>query len=78
MKYSTDTYFVKYELEMNVTANYATHTRVEECHGYHSFEDTNAEYIVNSLRIKIGDSIIDLTYRLTDAEKELLTENQDI
>lgn len=77
MRYSTDTYFVKYDLEMNVTANYATDTRVEECHGYHTFEDIKEEHIVNSIRIHIGNSFIDITDRLTDAEKELLIKNQD-
>ena len=78
MKYLTKYYSVFYDIEMNVTANYAIDTRVEECHGYHSFEDIHTNYKVNSIRIFFGDSFIDITDRLTDAEKELLTENQDI
>lgn len=76
-EYSTDTYDVKYELELNITENSVTDTRVEECHGYHTFYDTNTQYIVNSAIICIGKHSIDITDRLTDAEKELLAENQE-
>jgi len=78
MRYSKETYDVKYELTLNVTAHSATYTRVEECHGYHTFYDTKTDYEVNSIKIKIGDSVIDLTDRLTAEEKDLLTENQDL
>jgi len=77
MRYETENYFINYDLEINVTANYATDTRVEECHGYHTFEDTKEEFIINSIRIRVADSFIDITDRLTDAEKKLLIKNQD-
>lgn len=78
MKYETENYFVNYDLEMNVTANYATDIRVEECHGYHTFEDIHTDYKINSIRIRIADTFIDITDRLTDEEKELLTQNQNL
>lgn len=77
MRYETENYFINYDLEINVTANYATDTRVEECHGYHTFEDTKVEFIINSIRIRVADSFIDITDRLTDEEKKLLIKNQD-
>jgi len=76
-EYTTETYNVVHELVLNITENSVTDTRVEECHGYHTFYDINSQHIVNSAWIKIGDTYIDITDRLTDAEKELLTENQE-
>lgn len=78
MIYENETYEVKYDLVMDVTAYHVTYTRVEECHGYHTFYDTKTDYQINSITIKIGDSVIDLTDRLTAEEKHLLTDNQDL
>lgn len=77
MEYSNITYEAKYDLIMNVTEHTLTDTRVEECHGYHTFYDTKSSYEIHSITIQIGNSIIDITDRLTDIEKELLTENQE-
>lgn len=78
MKYETENYITTFEVELDLTAHYLTDTRTEECHGFHTFEDINTNYVVNSIKIHIGNSCIDLTDRLTDVEKELLTENQNL
>lgn len=78
MEYSSVTYEVSYNLVMDVTEHSVTDTRVEECHGYHVFYDINSKYEIHSITIQIGDSVIDITDRLTDQEKELLTENQEL
>lgn len=78
MRYTTDTYEIVFDVIANITDNSVIATRTEECHGYHTFEDVKTEYIVNRVYISVGNEFIDITDRLTDAEKELITENQNL
>lgn len=78
MKHEIENYITTFEVELDLTAHYLTDTRTEECHGFVTFSDIKTDYVVNSIKIHIGNSCIDLTDRLTDEEKELLTQNQNL
>jgi hypothetical protein len=52
-----------------------TSTRREECHGYHYFEDVDVKNIIESITIDVNGCEIDITDRLTDIEKQQISEN---
>lgn len=52
-----------------------TSTRREECHGYHYFEDVDVKNIIESIIIGVNGVEIDITDRLTDIEKQQISEN---
>ena len=43
-------------------------TRVEECHGYHYFDDSSYEVEIQKVYIEVGGKRIDITDRLTPEE----------
>jgi len=43
-------------------------TRVEECHGYHYFDDSSYEVEIQKVYIEVGGKQIDITSRLTPEE----------
>jgi len=47
--------------------------RVEECHGYHYFDDSSYEMLPERVWIEIGGKAIDITDRLTKEELDLIT-----
>ncbi len=62
------------EIVIEYEHNYQEDTRVEECHGYHTFNDVT-DISKRMIRVKIEISkkkFIDITDRLTDEENELL------
>jgi hypothetical protein len=77
MRYTTEDYTTKHEVEVEITANSKCETRREECHGYHYFEDCVTKYVINSVKLQIGEHTIDITNRLTLEEIELLEQFED-
>jgi hypothetical protein len=52
-----------------------TSTRREECHGYHYFTDVDVKNVIESITIYVNGVEIDITDRLTQIEKEQISEN---
>jgi hypothetical protein len=52
-----------------------TSTRREECHGYHYFTDVDVKNVIESITIDVNGLEIDITDRLTQIEKEQISEN---
>jgi hypothetical protein len=52
--------FVDTEVIVNIQP-----TRVEECHGYHYFDDSSYEVEIQKVYIEVGGKRIDITDRLT-------------
>jgi hypothetical protein len=52
-----------------------TSTRREECHGYHYFEDVDILNVIERITIDVNGCEIDITDRLTDIEKQQISEN---
>jgi len=52
-----------------------TSTRREECHGYHYFTDVDVKNVIESITIDVNGVEIDITDRLTEIEKEQISEN---
>lgn len=52
-----------------------TSTRREECHGYHYFTDVDVKNVIESIVIDVNGVEIDITDRLTEIEKEQISEN---
>jgi hypothetical protein len=50
-------------------------TRREECHGYHYFTDVDVKNVIESITIGVNGVEIDITDRLTEIEKEQISEN---
>ena len=62
-----------YQLVASVEDTFTSETRVEECHGEHTFEDTTLlSQKILELKIIIGDCEIDILDRMTPKEIELL------
>lgn len=73
MKHYTEETTLMYNLEVDVTEFISTDTRTEECHGFHTFEDTHVSHRVDRVYITLDSKEeIDLTDRLTDKEKDML------
>lgn len=52
-------------------------TRVEECHGQHTFEDvTLTKRKLVDLKIVVGDKEIDILFKLSQEEIDLLLEDE--
>lgn len=67
------------ELEVGLNITYELFPeRVEECHGYHTFnEDEEVDRELESVIIHLDNGEkIDLTARLTDEEKKLIRETE--
>ena len=58
---------VEYEVNADVQA-----VRVEECHGYHYFDDSDYEVNVTKVYIEIGGLQINITDRLTKTELAII------
>ena len=78
MEAKTDESTLTYNLEVDITENYLVSKRIEECHGYHEFEDYKVLSVdVDRVIIRLDtDIIIDITDRLTKEEKKTLSEYQ--
>jgi hypothetical protein len=65
-----------YNLEVDITEDTIVSKTVEECHGLHEFTDIEVQSIeVNKVVIVIDDDTkIDITDRLTNEEKEILSD----
>ena len=50
-------------------------TRVEECHGYHTFEDYNESNVIESIKVNINGFELDITDLLTELQKQQISEN---
>jgi hypothetical protein len=62
------------EVVIEYEHNYQEDVRVEECHGFHTFNDVT-DISKRMIRVKIEiakNKFIDITDRLTDEEHELL------
>ena len=55
--------FVDTEVIVNIQP-----TRVEECHGYHYFDDSSYEVEIQKVYIEVAGKRIDITDRLTPEE----------
>jgi hypothetical protein len=55
--------FVDTEVIVNIQP-----TRVEECHGYHYFDDSSYEVEIQKVYIEVAGKRIDITDRLTTEE----------
>lgn len=67
----TDNHILQIKYEQFVR----TSTRREECHGYHYFEDVDVKNIIESITIDVNGVEIDITDRLTEIEKQQISEN---
>ena len=66
-----------YQLVGIVEETYEVDTRVEECHGNHTFEDTtltNKRLI--DLKIVVGNKEIDILFKLSQDEINMLLEDE--
>lgn len=50
-------------------------TRIEECHGYHTFEDINEANVIDTIKININGFELDITDNLTELQKQQISEN---
>jgi hypothetical protein len=62
-------------LQIKFTQYVRTSTRREECHGYHYFEDVDVKNVIERITIDVNGYKIDITDRLTDIEREQISEN---
>jgi hypothetical protein len=62
-------------LQINFNQYVETCERREECHGYHYFTDTRVTNVIESITIDVNGVEIDITDRLTQIEKEQISEN---
>jgi hypothetical protein len=62
-------------LQINFNQYVETCERREECHGYHYFTDTKVTNVIESITIDVNGVEIDITDRLTEIEKEQISEN---
>jgi hypothetical protein len=67
----TDNHILQIKYEQFVK----TSTRREECHGYHYFTDVDVHNDIESIIIGVNGVEIDITDRLTDIEKQQISEN---
>ena len=52
-----------------------TATRIEECHGYHTFEDIRETNVIDSIKINVNGLEIDITDLITELQKQQISEN---
>jgi hypothetical protein len=71
MENKTEQHIVEIKFEQYVR----TSTRREECHGYHYFEDVDVLNVIERITIDVNGCEIDITDRLTDIEKQQISEN---
>lgn len=50
-------------------------TRIEECHGFHTFEDIKETNVIDSIKINVNGLEIDITDLLTELQKQQISEN---
>jgi hypothetical protein len=75
MSYTVTTYTDEHQMLIEYTQYCETATRVEECHGYHTFYDIHEKNVINKIMLNVNGVEIDITDRLTDLEKEQITDN---
>lgn len=66
-----------YTLVGTIEETFEVDTRVEECHGRHTFEDiilTKRKLV--DLKIVVGDKEIDILFKLSQQEIDLLLEDE--
>lgn len=61
---------VEYELNADIQP-----LRVEECHGYHYFDDSSYEVNLTKVYIEVSGVQIDITDRLTKEEKQKIEDS---
>ncbi len=71
MENKTEQHIVEIKFEQYVR----TSTRREECHGYHYFEDVDVLNVIERITIDVNGCKIDITDRLTEIEKQQISEN---
>lgn len=71
MENKTEQHIVEIKFEQYVR----TSTRREECHGYHYFTDVDVLNVIESIIIGVNGVEIDITDRLTEIEKQQISEN---
>ena len=71
MENKTEQHIVEIKFEQYVR----TSTRREECHGYHYFEDVDVLNVIERITIDVNGCEIDITDRLTEIEKQQISEN---
>lgn len=62
--------FVEYDVLADIQP-----MRVEECHGYHYFDDSHYEVRLTKVFIEVAGVQIDITDRLTKEEKSKIEDN---
>jgi hypothetical protein len=75
MRYTQDEIIEEHKVYVEFTQYTAMDERVEECHGYCTFQDINVSNKIHSIVININDVKIDITDLLTDLQKEQISEN---
>jgi hypothetical protein len=73
MEYKSENYILQVKYEQYVR----TSTRREECHGYHYFTDVDVKNVIERITIDVNGCEIDITDRLTEIEKQQISENLD-
>jgi len=71
MENKTEQHIVEIKFDQYVE----TSERREECHGYHYFTDVDVKNIIESITIDVNGVEIDITDRLTEIEKQQISEN---
>jgi hypothetical protein len=64
-------------LQIKFTQYVRTSTRREECHGYHYFTDVDVLNDIESIIINVNGCEIDITNKLTEIEKQQISEALD-
>lgn len=75
MRYTEEILIGEHKLYIDYTQYTNSDTRIEECHGYHTFEDIRVKNVIDKITININDFEIDITDRLTLLEIEQISEN---
>lgn len=75
MSYTVTTYNEEHQMLIEYTQHCETATRVEECHGYHTFEDIREKNVIVKIMLNVNGVEIDITDRLTQLEIEQISEN---
>ena len=73
MENKTENHILQIKFEQYVR----TSTRREECHGYHYFTDVDVLNVIERITIDVNGCEIDITDKLTEIEKQQISEALD-
>jgi hypothetical protein len=74
MRTELQEFYIDCSVDAEVVIN-SQEMRVEECHGYHYFDDTDVEVIAKKIFIEVSGKQIDITNRLTPEEIKMIEDS---